>query len=156
MREHRVIARAVAAGDADLVDELLVRHMADAVAELVELVELSEHSAAQAERRGPAQAERRSAQAERGSAQAEADAEASSRLRFRRNLLPESDPAGYARSAPGSPRVTVISAGCPAYQPAPGRRHSNRRLADGGTQGITVPRTARYCDRAETTMPSPR
>ncbi len=93
MREHRVIARAVAAGDADLVDELLVRHMADAVAELVELVELSERSAAQAER-GPAQAERGPAQAERGSAQAEADAEASSRLRFRRNLLPESDPAG--------------------------------------------------------------
>jgi len=46
VREHRAIAQAVAAGDADLVDELLVRHMADAVGELVRL---SERSAAQAE-----------------------------------------------------------------------------------------------------------
>ncbi|MDQ3358987.1 MAG: GntR family transcriptional regulator [Actinomycetota bacterium] len=46
VREHRAIARAVAARDADLVDELLVRHMADAVGELVQL---SERSAAQAE-----------------------------------------------------------------------------------------------------------
>ncbi|MBA2695121.1 MAG: GntR family transcriptional regulator [Actinobacteria bacterium] len=41
LAEHRRIADALRAGDADLVDSLLARHMADAVADLVELSETS-------------------------------------------------------------------------------------------------------------------
>lgn len=46
VREHRAITAALRAGDVDLLDELLVRHMADAVAELVEV---SAHALAEEE-----------------------------------------------------------------------------------------------------------
>lgn len=74
VREHRAIAQAVAAGDADLVDELLVRHMADAVGELVQL---SERSAAQ-----------------RGAGRGRGRGQRGLTTRAGGNLLPESAPAG--------------------------------------------------------------